>query len=77
MAHDDAACRTERNHSGIVEIPVIATEYIGVATFCGLHHVKIVGISQRGVVRVAKYYRLAYVLQELRIVVEFVIGKRI
>jgi hypothetical protein len=75
MAHVDAARPTERNYAGIVEIPIVATEHVGIAALGGLHHIEIVRIAQRSMVRVIEYHRLAHLLSELRIVVEFALGQ--
>jgi hypothetical protein len=77
MVNVDATCRAECNDDGIVEISIVAAEHVGLTALGGLHHIKVVGIAQRGVVWVTKYHHLAYLLQELRVVVEFVIGQRI
>jgi hypothetical protein len=75
-AHFDAARRTERNDACLVKIAVIATEHIGFPPLGGLHHIKVIGVAQRSVIRLFDYNRLADILKELRVAVEFVFRER-
>jgi hypothetical protein len=76
-ANLDAPRCTERNHASLVEIAVVATEHVGFSAFGGLHHIEIIGVAQRSVVGMLDYDRLACLLKELSVIVEFVFRQRI
>ena len=59
-----------------MEIAIVTTEHIGVSALGGLHHIKIVGITERGEIRLIEKNGLTHLLQELGVVVNFFLGQR-
>jgi hypothetical protein len=60
-----------------MKVAVIAAEHVRRTALGGLHHTKIAGITQRGVVRRAENHHLRDILQELSVVVKLEIRERI
>ena len=58
-----------------MKVSIIATEHIRFAAFGSLHHIKVIRVAQWSVVRALEYDRLAYLLKELSVFVEFVLRK--